>query len=345
MNDKTCSFCKDQSNSLPAERVPPLVSVIVPVYKVEDVLVRCLDSLCRQSLREIEIVLIDDASPDRCSEICEQYSTKDTRFKVIHQLENRGLSVARNTGIAHASSDYLMFVDSDDWVHEDFCKVAYECAVKHETDIVVFGYERIGFPNTSFKRQSVVSNIPKGMKTGVEAIHFLLKGNGSATWTTWNKLYRKELFKKVSYPPGYLYEDIGTTYKLVWHASNVYYLDKVLYYHCYHEGSITTLKTEKALHDKIEMCMQQYRDLERWGYSAEELDIFIKNVALTYCIQKKPDADDSNYAFCRKVLKSSKQIPEGFTWKRKVLFVLLKYCPPLFELVCELWGKRWSWFV
>lgn len=153
-------------------------------------------------------------------------------------------------------------------------------------------------------------------------------------------MYRKELFKTVCYPPGYLYEDIGTTYKLVWRASSVYYLEKVLYYHCFREGSITTLRTEKSVHDWIEMCMQQYRDLAVWEYPDDELDIFLKNVALTYCIQKKPDADDANYAFCRKTLQSAKQIPEDFTWKRKVLFVLLKYCPPLFELVCEMWGKR-----
>ena len=342
MNEKTRSCCKKQSDSLPAEVSQPLVSVVVPVYKVEDVLSRCLDSLVRQSMREIEIIMIDDASPDRCGEICEQYATEDTRFKVIHHPENRGLSVARNTGIAHASADYLMFVDSDDWVHMDFCNDAYKCAVKHETDIVIFCYERTGFPNASFKRQSSVSQTPKGKKTGLEAIHFLLKGNGPATWTAWNKLYRKELFKKVCYPPGYLYEDIGTTYKLVWHASNVYYLDKVLYYHCYHEGSITTLKTEKALHDLIEMCMHQYNDLSSWGFAADELDIFLKKVALSYCIHKKPDADDATYAFCQNALQSAKQIPEDFTWKRKVLFVLLKYCPLLFELVCTLWGKKYE---
>ena len=97
----------------------PLVSVIVPVYKVEDVLSRYLDSLCKQCLQEIEIILVDDASPDQCGAICEQYATRDKRIRVIHHPKNRGLSAARNTGIAHATADYLMFVDSDDWVHED----------------------------------------------------------------------------------------------------------------------------------------------------------------------------------------------------------------------------------
>ncbi len=106
-----------------------LVSVIVPVYNVEKYIVRCLESLRRQSLQNIEIILVDDASPDRCGEICEAYAAKDARFKVIHHAENLGLSAARNTGIQKAVADYLMFVDSDDWVHEDFCKVAYTKAV------------------------------------------------------------------------------------------------------------------------------------------------------------------------------------------------------------------------
>lgn len=116
----------------------PLVSVIVPVYKVEDCLRRCLDSLRRQSLSNIEIILVDDASPDRCGEICEEYASKDVRFSVIHQSENRGVSAARNTGIKKAVGNYLMFVDSDDYVHEDFCKLPYECALKNQADLVMF---------------------------------------------------------------------------------------------------------------------------------------------------------------------------------------------------------------
>ena len=139
----SCSYCKNRCGSLPSEISQPLVSVVVPVYKVEDVLSRCLDSLRRQSLQDIEIILVNDASPDRCGEICEQYAAEDRRFKVIHHPENRGLSAARNTGIAHASADYLMFVDSDDWVHEDFCKLPYECAVQQQADLVIFCHQFI----------------------------------------------------------------------------------------------------------------------------------------------------------------------------------------------------------
>lgn len=114
-----------------------------------------------------------------------------------------------------------------------------------------------------------------------------------------------------------------------------------MYFHCHHDGSISMLKTEEAFSDYFEMCMQLYRGLVAWGFPEDKLEPLLNTISLTYCIQKKPDAGDANYAFCRKALQSAKQIPKDFTWKRKVLLVLLKYCPPLFELVCEMWGKRW----
>ena len=314
----------------------PLVSVIVPVYKVEDVLARCLDSLCRQSLRDVEIILVDDASPDRCGAICEQYAAEDARFKVIHHSENRGLSAARNTGIAHASADYLMFVDSDDWVHEDFWKLPYECAVQQQADLVLFHFQTID-KNGSTKPKIITENRDVGTLTHVEAVELMMY---KIWFAAWNKLYSRKLFQVVSYPEGYFYEDVGTTYKTVLLADTIYYLDTVLYFHCYHEGSITTLKTAKLLKDYFEMSMRLYRDLSAWGYPEVKLEHFLNNVSLIYCMCKKPDANDANYVFCQQKLQSTKQIPEDFTWKRKVLFVLLKYCPPLFELVCTLYGKK-----
>lgn len=316
----------------------PLISVIVPVYKVEDVLSRCLDSLCRQSLQNIEILLVDDASPDRCGVICEAYAEKDPRFRVIHHPENRGLSAARNTGIAQASADYLMFVDSDDWVHEDFCKLPYECAVQNNAELVMFG--RL-FVDRHGSVTSVRCKTDKfsGRLTHLEALDLLFTKAGHAAW---NKLYKKKIFDTISYPDGLLYEDVGTTYKAILLADSVCFLDKVLYFRCYHEGSITTLRTKKALHDWFEMYMQQYQDLAVWGYPQDKLELRLQNIALTYCIRKKADAGDDHYVFCRKTIQDVKGIPKNFTWRRKILFVLLKYCPSAFDLVCNLWGKRWN---
>ena len=316
----------------------PLVSVIVPVYRVEDVLERCLDSLCRQSLQNIEILLIDDASPDRCGAICEVYAERDTRFRVVHHPENRGLSIARNTGIAYASADYIMLADSDDWVHENFCKLPYECAVQSGADLVMFRFQ-------GMKRDDSINLAKKAIngdfvyQTRLQAMDLLLS---EVKDFAWNKLYRKKLFEHVSYPEGKFYEDIGTTYKTVLLADTICFLDTVLYFYCRREDSITMLKTEKALQDWFDMSMHRYHDLAEWGYPSEKVKFMLYNIALSYCIKKKADMEDSNYAFCRKTLQNVKGIPENFTWRRKIMFVLLKYFPPLFDLVCVLWKKRWK---
>ena len=317
-----------------------LVSVIVPVYKVEDCLARCLDSLRRQSLSNLEILLIDDASPDRCGEICDAYAATDIRFHVIHNKSNLGLSVVRNIGIAKATGEYLMFVDSDDWIHEDFCKDACECAEKYHVDLVMFRCQRIKELGFFGKKTNLPVNesVQSGYKTPLEAIGLLHRY--PVFQAVWNKLYRKDLFNDISFLPDRLYEGTGTVYKALLQASSVYYLDKVLYYYCYRPGSITTLKTEESLHDWIEMSVQQYRDLKAWGYPADKLDDFLKNRALSYCEKKKADASDKQYVFCSNVLLDSETIPSDFTWKRKVLLVLFKHCRPLFEFLCFLFGKK-----
>ncbi len=320
----------------------PLVSVIVPVFNVEDYLERCLDSLIKQSLSDIEILLIDDASLDKSGYICEEYAEKDGRFRVIHHPENRGLSVARNTGIANAQSDYLMFVDSDDWVHVNFCKDAYECAVQYQADIVLFRFKRVGDNNIThikfYNENNPVNPIQSGYKTRYEAIDLLhnrVVGNAA-----WDKLYQKEIFNDISYPPGFLYEDIGTTYKAIWKAYRIYYLDKVLYYYCQRTDSITAKKTEKLWRDWYTMRIQQYRDLAEWGYPSEKLEVLLKNIAIGYCIKIKPNNSDENYIFCRKVLLDTNNIPVFFSLKGKIMFSLFKYCRPIFELICLLFNRN-----
>ena len=316
----------------------PLISVIVPIYQTEEYLPRCLDSLQRQSLTNIELLLINDGSTDKCGKICEDYAAKDKRFKVFHQ-KHAGPSVARNLGICMAAGDYLMFADSDDWVHEDFCKDAYECAVRYQADLVMFQEQYIKNPKVFNLIKCLTKSSCKVVsKPRYEAMDLLLRPSGQHVMT---KLYRKELFKNISFPPGCLYEDVGTTYKIIWQASRIYYLNKVLYYHSYRAGSITTLKTEKSLNDMIKMFMQQYHDLAAWGYPTDKSEALLKNIALTYCIRKKPDASGKYYPFYANILLSSKSIPSNFTRKRKVLYVLFKHCRPLFEIICDLFDKKY----
>ncbi len=310
------------------------VSVIVPVYNMEQYLARCLDSLRRQSLRDIEIVLIDDGSSDRSGEICEAYAAKDARFKVIHHSENKGVSAVRNTGITYASGDYLMFVDSDDYVHEDFCRLPYESAVEYQSDLVMFGYIVIPLQAS----QTTINTVSTGYKTRDEAIEFSFRSYGMVPV---NKLYSKNLFKGILYPEGIIYEDTATSYKLIWKASRIYCIHDVLYYRCHRKGSLTVRKkTMKMLRNQFAVCWHQCNDLSAWGYHSVNLNEFRFGWAFSYCMQTKMDDSDIYYVEAARFLKGVANIPASITRKRRLLLSIFRFSPGLFHLICRLWGKK-----
>ena len=119
-----------------------LISVIVPVYKVEKYINQCIDSIINQTYTNLEIILVDDGSPDNCGNICDEYAKKDKRIKVIHK-ENEGVSIARNIGLENSNGKYVTFIDSDDWVDEEYCKTLFESLKKQEADCAACGYNRV----------------------------------------------------------------------------------------------------------------------------------------------------------------------------------------------------------
>lgn len=223
------------------------VSLIVPVYNVAQYLRQCLDSIISQSYKNLEIILIDDGSIDGSEFICDEYCKIDTRVKVIHQC-NQGISGARNTGIDNASGDYLIFVDSDDYVDSDFigtllkcvqdsnCMIA-ECHLKKFKDGTIPEDEKI------YKRSEILSAYEWLTETGLgDFISYVL----------WNKIYKKELFDGIRFPVGRVYEDEATLYKLVYRSGSIYRTYQKLYNYRARENSITTSQmSPKALNDKI----------------------------------------------------------------------------------------------
>lgn len=315
----------------------PLVSVIIPVYNTEKQLPRCIESILAQQMRSIEIILIDDGTTDRSGAICDMFAEKDERVKVFH-TSYQGVAAARNVGLQKSSGEYIMFVDSDDWVPADFCEAAYRCAVENKADMVIFGFRRIS-RHILFGEQhrSVGMNVKGGHKTREEAIDLLFHKTGHYCW---NKLCRRFLYQDISFPAGRLYEDVGTVYRLAWNAGNIHYLPKMLYCYCSRSGSISTVRTAQARTDWIAMHAQVLRDLAAWGFPPEKLDLYCLGCAMSFCIKFGRGEAEGDISFLVNRLLQYKTIPARFSWKRKVLFVLLKYFPPLFDLICGLWGKR-----
>ena len=203
----------------------PKISVIVPVYKVEAFLHRCVSSIFAQSFSDFELILVDDGSPDNCGELCEGYARQDPRVKVIHQ-ENGGLSAARNSGIdwamANSESQWLAFVDSDDWVHPMYLQKLYDAAVGSHCQISTCGFFRTEngpFPEGT----SDVQVMEAGAYYCSDSVH------EGVTAVAWNKLYHKSLFENLRYPVGKLHEDEFTTYRMVYAAGKVAVVEDVLY--------------------------------------------------------------------------------------------------------------------
>lgn len=309
-----------------------LISIIVPVYKVEDYLECCLDSLRRQSMPEIELILIDDASPDKCGDICDSYAARDERFRVIHLPKTTGPSAVRNLGIRLSSCDYLMFVDSDDWVDDSYCEDAYQCAIRNNADLVMFDFQYVKdekiIPTTA-------TSVQEGRITRDEAIDLLFTNVQNYVW---NKLYRKELFNGVLYPEGHYYQDIATTYKTVYNAANIYYLNKSLYYYRLRSGSITT--DYKKSRDWFKMRILQLKDLWNKGCSSEQFNTFLNTFGMGYCIRNYKQKSKPNYMFFAHILRQNNTIPKGLPWKRVFLFILFKYFPPVFEIVCTVFNRQ-----
>ena len=133
------------------------ITIIIPVYKVEKYIHQCIDSVIDQSYKNLEIILVDDGSPDKCPEICDDYAKKDKRIKVIHQ-ENQGLSSARNTGIKASTGDYINFIDSDDWIEREAFQIALDTRNRWDADLVMWPYIR-EYENRSLKKEILPQNL------------------------------------------------------------------------------------------------------------------------------------------------------------------------------------------
>lgn len=227
------------------------ISVIVPIYKVEDYLPRCVESICQQSFADFTLILVDDGSPDRCGWLCDEYAARDSRIRVIHQ-ENGGLSAARNAGIewALANTDcrWLAFVDSDDWVHPSFLQTLLEGAESTGCRLSACGF---------FRTQGEDFPRPVGEFQMLDADDYYCGAAGGVAPVAWNKLYHRSLFETLRYPVGKLHEDEFTTYRAVYAAEKVAVTSAELYaYYQNPDGIIRSRWNPRRLH-ALEAFRQQ----------------------------------------------------------------------------------------
>lgn len=227
------------------------VTIVVPVYRVENYLGRCVDSILEQTYKAFHLVLVDDGSPDNCGAICDDYAKKDSRVAVIHQ-ENGGLSAARNTGIdwafANSDSEWITFIDSDDWVHPCYLEILLSAANQMGASMAICEHIRTD-------RFSEYGQIQKKPKL-IDVEDFYCSNHVTAT-VAWGKLYKLSDFESVRYPLGKIHEDEYTTYKILLTASRVAYIDEPLYFYYINNQGIMSETWKLNRLDAIEGLRQQ----------------------------------------------------------------------------------------
>lgn len=278
-----------------------LISVIVPVYNVENYIKRCVDSILNQTYSNLEIILVDDESPDDCPRICEEFAKKDNRIKVIHQ-QNAGLSGARNAGIDIAKGEYLAFVDSDDFLALDFIATLYKVIVDTKSEIAMCKYEYVrGDVMTQSRKQG-----DNFVYSGIEMIQNMYSPDGAFFVVAWNKLYKKSLFDRVRYPKGKIHEDEATTHRLYYEAGQAVFVDRFLYGYFVGGESITRKKFNRNRLD--------------WVWSVEQRLSFLEEKGLTdllpIAIRAYADGVIDLYFQCKELLPNSRK--EQQILKRKV---------------------------
>ncbi len=269
----------------------PVVSVIIPIYKVEEYIDRCIQSVLNQTESDIEIILVDDGSPDRCPEICDSYQLKDNRIKVIHK-KNGGLASARNAGLDIATGKYIFFLDSDDWIDSNTLEELVRIAEEQDVDFVRYRPMYANWPNHK-DGELCDFGTENGMKEGLYTKDEIRKGLFPRMITTpqltmgvvvaaWRSLYKKSFLDQydIRFNNEVRYsEDSIFSAKVIYHTNRFYYLDGPRYYHYFFNKTSITKSFKK----------------DRWNSCLQLMKVFDEEFS------NKPDYDFSNQLVLQKI--------------------------------------------
>ena len=221
----------------------PVVSIIVPVYNVKSYVGECVESLCRQTYTNLEILLVDDGSTDGSGEVCDEYADRDERIRVIHQA-NRGLSGARNTGLDNVQGEYIAFVDSDDLVSPNYVETLYELLMRYDADIAACAYIKVTTEQLTNIREKVLS-LDNVREICMPSVKLLKQWHGKykqQETVAWNKLYCRDVWngrKKIRFPEGRNHEDVLISHLVVQSVKTIVLTTEILYFYRIRKGSIT----------------------------------------------------------------------------------------------------------
>ncbi len=250
-----------------------VVSVIVPVYNVEAYVSKCLQSIVQQTYDNLEIIIIDDGSNDGSDQICEQFAKKDDRIQVIHQ-ENRGLSAARNLGLDRCNGEYILFVDSDDYLDSSMIEKLMLLISKYQVLIATCDFQRV-YSDQEIKTH--VQDTFEGVYDVQKSVGEILGERIVLYTVVWNKLFHRSCFENLRFPEGRIYEDEFITYKLIHQAERVAITNERLYFYLQRSGSIVNTKIMDRKKDFFEAYQERidfYRKRQMFDYYYKMLCLY-----------------------------------------------------------------------
>ena len=282
------------------------ISIIVPVYNVENYINECIDSILNQTFGKFELILVDDGSKDSSGIICDEYSKKDKRIRVIHKI-NGGLSSARNVGIDNSSGKYITFIDSDDYISENYIKILYTSIKYNQADIAMVGLKKFKLND---KKIEYKLNREISILNSEQCLQNLYCGEWTNFVTACGSLYKKDLFNNIRFPEGKLNEDLFIIHRLYLESKKVVYNDSKLYFYRYREDSIMNKKFTYKNFDDLEAFEQHINFyIENKYYNLEKRAIkrYCYHLKCFYSKFKKDTRDLRGLNIIRKKHKKIKE--------------------------------------
>ncbi len=310
----------------------PLVSIIVPIYNVQDYLDACMQSLMRQTYSNVEIILVNDGSLDASGQMCDDYQRSDNRIVAVHK-KNGGLSDARNVGLDICKGEYITFVDSDDVVHHQYIEMLLNSI--SDSDFVYCDYRIFVEDNKispSLKTESgSIKQFP-----AQDAYSKLMQFDDALIVVAWNKLYRRHIWGNLRYKVGVLYEDEHIIHHIIYRSEKISFLDNILVYYRQREQSITSNKGEaKSFLDKLAAYYNRYRFFIDQGMEKEASTML--GFIFYRCAMRTVSADNEIW----KSLNSLRNIfsVSNIRFNLKMVLLLKKYMYPLYTILYDLKKK------
>lgn len=322
------------------QKEQPTISIIVPVYKVEKYIHRCVKSILQQTYEKLEIILVDDGSPDNCGNICDDYEKQDSRIRVIHQ-DNQGISAARNTGLDVCSGEYIAFVDSDDYIMPDMYEKMIRSLCDNEADICVcqWQYEQVDGQQVVDVRKINLDIC--GKRKSVQFAEYLYKGSyeNGVVVAAWNKLYKKCVFEKIRFIGKYL-EDDRIHNEILSRNYEIFVMPEQMYVYCQNIDSLTnrTFRNENLMY--LDILNERVRCFGDNDYIVENTKKMYCNIYIEYFYKaskaKIKMKDYKEFDFYVKNLWENSNVNIKFM----IRMAIFRVVPNLYKIILDMKTRR-----